>query len=286
MALLAFLGPLPATSQDSAPPAQQSPQCTSFLAPSDSVTVPLYVVVMPHMPGTLPVPPLRREQRAQLDSLAYTLARQITLPRQVAWGLPRIFNDFWLLPTAFATNVFNGMRSPYARIRFGSPAQSALTDMRVEDRSNAPFLDSALTQAIQVLRAAATVDVSRLYGYLQFDAMINTEPVTDYGSAFLDSVRSPVAKLRILRPLSANRLPDYPEVMRLLSEEGTVQMRYLVTADGRVDLTTVRVADATNQEFAHAVKQSMGSWRFLSPSVNGCTFPQEVSQPFTFSMKH
>jgi periplasmic protein TonB len=60
----------------------------------------------------------------------------------------------------------------------------------------------------------------------------------------------------------------YPRVLKEAGVEGTVRVQFVVTADGRVDMSTVQVLSATHPEFAEATKKVLQDFRF-TPARKG-----------------
>lgn len=54
----------------------------------------------------------------------------------------------------------------------------------------------------------------------------------------------------------------YPSSMREQRVEGTVQVEFVVTAEGRVDMSTVKIVSSTNDLFAEAAKRALQEFRF------------------------
>jgi protein TonB len=54
----------------------------------------------------------------------------------------------------------------------------------------------------------------------------------------------------------------YPTSLRERGIEGTVQVQFVVTAEGRVDMSTVKILSSTNSQFAEAAKRAMQEFRF------------------------
>jgi periplasmic protein TonB len=60
----------------------------------------------------------------------------------------------------------------------------------------------------------------------------------------------------------------YPSGLRAANTEGSVQVQFVVTAEGRVDMSTVQVVSSTNAEFAEATLKALQQFRF-TPARKG-----------------
>ena len=63
-----------------------------------------------------------------------------------------------------------------------------------------------------------------------------------------------------------NPAPRYPNALRFAGIEGSVTVRFASDASGAVDVGTINVVQATNDEFAAAVKSALQQWR-LEPNT-------------------
>ena len=78
--------------------------------------------------------------------------------------------------------------------------------------------------------------------------------------------------------------PAYPRVLMVAGVEGYAAMRFVVDTGGRVDLTSIRVLDATHPEFAAAVKQSMPGMKFTPARLGDRPVRQLAEQLFRFQI--
>ncbi len=101
------------------------------------------------------------------------------------------------------------------------------------------------------------------------------------GDAPLDaeSVDVPAA-LRALSPL-----PQYPEVLRQSRVPGMVRVRFVVGTDGRADLSTLQVLDASHPAFAESVRRVLPRLRFTPARVGRRAVRQVVEIPFGFELR-
>jgi periplasmic protein TonB len=54
----------------------------------------------------------------------------------------------------------------------------------------------------------------------------------------------------------------YPSMLRDMGVEGSVQVQFVVTAEGRVDMSTVQITSATDDQFAAATRKALQEFRF------------------------
>nr|MBA3890565.1 energy transducer TonB [Gemmatimonadaceae bacterium] len=76
----------------------------------------------------------------------------------------------------------------------------------------------------------------------------------------------------------------YPDRLRAANVSGTVMMRFIVGANGRVEMSSVKVLDSPHDEFTAAVKDALRSMRFRAAEVRGTKVRQLVEQSFTFRL--
>lgn len=101
------------------------------------------------------------------------------------------------------------------------------------------------------------------------------------GDAPLDaeSVDVPAA-LRAQSPL-----PMYPEVLRLSRVPGMVRVRFVVGTDGRAEIGTLQVIDASHPAFAESVRRVLPRLRFSPARVGRRAVRQVVEIPFGFELR-
>lgn len=180
------------------------------------------------------------------------------------------------------------MRAVRAFIRFGVPDQAAPNPPTIVGQPYSSQLASALVRAASRViddpgaRLPHLREFSELSAWIDADTTSNGEGVLSRTP--IDTVRVPVVHLTSARVSGMNDLPPYPESMRMTQNEGQVVLLFTLMANGRVDLASVRILNATNLEFVRAVREKMASWRYVPPMADGCPFSQLVQQPFTFKM--
>jgi protein TonB len=78
--------------------------------------------------------------------------------------------------------------------------------------------------------------------------------------------------------------PQYPDRLRSAGLEGTVVLRFVVGANGRVEMNSVKVLDSPHDAFTDAVKTALRRMRFRAAEVRGTKVRQLVEQSFTFRL--
>jgi len=79
--------------------------------------------------------------------------------------------------------------------------------------------------------------------------------------------------------------PRYPDMLRQAGVEGDVHVQFVVDTLGRVEPGSVRVLDATHDQFAAAVRTALSSRaRFKPAEAGGHRVRQLVEQTFTFRL--
>ncbi|HEY6218571.1 MAG TPA: energy transducer TonB [Gemmatimonadaceae bacterium] len=79
--------------------------------------------------------------------------------------------------------------------------------------------------------------------------------------------------------------PEYPEALRKLGIEGSVQARYVVDSTGFADPETLEIVRATRLEFAISVRNALPGMHFTPAKIGPRRVRQLVSQEFTFKME-
>jgi len=79
--------------------------------------------------------------------------------------------------------------------------------------------------------------------------------------------------------------PHYPPHLMNAGVEGYAAMRFVVDTTGRVDLTSIRVLDATHPEFAAAVKLAMPGMKFTPARLGERPVRQLAEQLFRFQIQ-
>lgn len=109
------------------------------------------------------------------------------------------------------------------------------------------------------------------------------------GATALPLVAMTIPYVRLDRPASqiprTGRAPEYPDNARQQGIEDKLLVQFIVTEEGRADMSTVRFLRVGYQDFAAAVLQALPTFRFKPAEVGGCPVPQVVQAPFTFSLQ-
>lgn len=85
-------------------------------------------------------------------------------------------------------------------------------------------------------------------------------------------------------PLSA--APVYPKDLLQKNIEGEAILQFVIDSTGLVDLSTIKVVDATHQEFVKAVRDAMPRMRYRPAIRGGQPARQLVEEPFKFEINH
>ena len=78
--------------------------------------------------------------------------------------------------------------------------------------------------------------------------------------------------------------PRYPDALRSSGVEGEVQAQFVVSEEGKADVSTFKVLKATNDLFASAVRSALPNMRFYPAEVGGKKVKQLVQQSFQFRL--
>lgn len=79
--------------------------------------------------------------------------------------------------------------------------------------------------------------------------------------------------------------PRYPDALKSVGVEGLVAMRFIVSADGRVEPGSIDVVSSPNRLFADAVRTALLNTRYRAAEVGGKPVRQLVEQTFSFKLE-
>ena len=78
--------------------------------------------------------------------------------------------------------------------------------------------------------------------------------------------------------------PKYPEALRSVGVEGIVAMRFIVSAEGRVESGSIEVISSPNKLFSDAVRSALLNAKYRAAEAGGNKVRQLVEQSFTFRL--
>jgi TonB family protein len=78
--------------------------------------------------------------------------------------------------------------------------------------------------------------------------------------------------------------PAYPKDMEERGIEGAVRVRFVVDSTGRIDLSTIKILDATNESFAREVRSALPDMRFRPAMIGTHAVRQLSEQGFAFKV--
>jgi len=81
-----------------------------------------------------------------------------------------------------------------------------------------------------------------------------------------------------------NPVPRYPEELRLSRARGSVRVRFVIDANGKVRLPSVTILSATHPLFADAVREVLPGLRFMPAEAGNRAVAVLVEQTFDFTM--
>jgi protein TonB len=86
-------------------------------------------------------------------------------------------------------------------------------------------------------------------------------------------------------PLAGNPKPEYPSMLQSGHVEGEVLAQFVVDTTGRVDMSSFRAIQATNELFVQSVRRALAEWKFRPAEVEGRKVKQLVQMPLTFRVR-
>ena len=91
---------------------------------------------------------------------------------------------------------------------------------------------------------------------------------------------------QVERAVQVSRMtpPRYPDALKSVGVEGTVAMRFIVGADGKVEPGSINVIDSPHALFSSAVRQALLNARYRPAEAGGRAVRQLVEQTFSFKL--
>lgn len=86
-------------------------------------------------------------------------------------------------------------------------------------------------------------------------------------------------------PLAGNPKPEYPSMLQSAHVDGEVLAQFVVDTTGRVDMSTFRALQPTNELFVNSVRHALAEWKFRPAEVEGRRVRQLVQMPLTFRVR-
>jgi periplasmic protein TonB len=84
--------------------------------------------------------------------------------------------------------------------------------------------------------------------------------------------------------VQTRREPRFPQMLADRGQTGEVLVQFVVTPEGRVDMSTLKVLSSSNELFTREVRAVLPHWRFLPAEVGGRKVAQYVQLPITFAL--
>jgi TonB family protein len=85
-------------------------------------------------------------------------------------------------------------------------------------------------------------------------------------------------------PDTSNSAPPYPDMLRQARVAGSARVSFVVDANGRIDLKSVSVLDASHDLFISAVRRVLHRWMFAPAQKNGVPVAVRFDQIFQFEL--
>lgn len=99
------------------------------------------------------------------------------------------------------------------------------------------------------------------------------------------AVHSDLQVDRQVNILSGYRVPRYPESLRSMGIEETVNATFVVDTLGRIENGSLDISGVRHMAFASAVREALANARFRPAEVAGRPVRQRVAQAFVFSIQ-
>lgn len=141
---------------------------------------------------------------------------------------------------------------------FNIPTKTDFTAKPVEENLIQPLTNDAGTSVVEYVEPLKPADPPKIVDPI----MVKVQPDPRYAAKFQ---------------------PDYPSTMIRMELEGTVNVKVLVGADGRVK--QVQVLHATDPAFAKATeRQALSSWRFKPATKDGVPYESWYTTKVIFKL--
>ncbi len=89
---------------------------------------------------------------------------------------------------------------------------------------------------------------------------------------------------RVVAGLPQNPRPEYPHSLRAAAVEGEVLITFVVDTTGRVEQGSLRVLQATHEQFAESVRRWLPKTRYRPAEIGGRRVRQYVQQQVGFTL--
>lgn len=139
--------------------------------------------------------------------------------------------------------------------------------------------------ALPAVPTVPTFDVGRAFDAntraAVFGAGLGSGPVSHEGAP---GVHTATTVDRAVLASADNPRPDYPRALRAAGVEGEVLVTFVVDSAGRVEPGSIRVVQATHEQFADAVRRWLPRTRYRPAEVGGRRVRQYVQQQVGFAL--
>lgn len=113
-------------------------------------------------------------------------------------------------------------------------------------------------------------------------SVVGTTTITERGSAGSMGIVAYADKPALAK--ADNPVPRYPESLRFSRSQGSVRVRFVIDANGRVSLPSVTILTATHPLFEAAVREVLPKLRFLPAEAGDRAVAVLVEQTFEFNI--
>ena len=117
------------------------------------------------------------------------------------------------------------------------------------------------------------------------DTATSTQLTISLPSILGDSILTEIEVDSAVKRYEWSAAPAYPITMLQQNIEGGAFVVYVVDTLGMADTTSLKVVNATHDEFAQAVRDAMPKMRFRPAILSGMKVRQLVQQNFTFKIQ-
>ena len=242
-----------------------------------------------------PVDTTPRIDSAYLRQIGEGIRESLSVPRPLAMdayglvlpqhGTPPARDEMLLLSSRYRVELHRDGRLSRPEViggvryeRFDAAMLDALATLDSEHLLP-PVLDSMQVDSVELhITVMSTAIASTLKRVDTTRASSPREPL------FLARlpVRVESAPVRMIR---TKRAPRYPEDMRRSNYDGKVLLEFVVGADGRIDLGSVLILQASTRQFVRSVVDFLPTMRFSPLEIAGCPVRTLVQMPFAFDLR-
>jgi protein TonB len=183
-------------------------------------------------------------------------------------------------------NPFNPPALSYVTIPPASaPAAPARADKPSRTSSSVPTLRAPIAVDVPTSIPSIDIPLSPLTSELSRTLSSSANASAPIGGAGNTGRRAyDASEVETAVSVIGNTIPEYPYALRSSGIEGRVIAEFVVTENGRVDVSSLRIISSTNELFVESIRRALSRMRFRPAMIGGEAVAQLVQQQFVFKL--